>query len=786
MVDGWAAGDPGAMIRAMGGARAWARTIRRRRWAGLLLAVVLGGAGLGLVIAAAGAAQRARTAYDRLDDATAGPDAFGDATGLDDATVEQLRDIAGVEGLARFTLVPIAPAPLVPGQDAIGFAAVDPDFLDAVARPLVLEGRLADPDATDEIVINEAMADASGYGPGDRVTLVAGFEDAQEVGDATVVGVVRSTFDVGPSSGGLVMLLSNTAFGALPEPVRQNVQPNAVVRLTDGADGIDGFSSAASELLGQPVQLQSAADGEGIIEDSLDVQATGYWLLAAVAALATALAVGQALARLLGQSFADLPTLRAIGLRPRDRVSTGVLVAVPVAAAGTLMAVSAGWFVSDRMLTAFARSVDPVTDRHLDAGLTAALTVGWVVLALGLGALLAWREGRRRPEVAVHHRRLVPRPPGALDRLGVDAALRAPGRPGGAAARSALVTASVGVAGIVAVVVFGSSLSHLFATPRLQGWSFDAVVQNFEPVTDRQFREQTSALTEDGAVERVAYADLTAVSIEGQPAETVVVEDGTDPLQPTIRTGRAPVADDEVVLGTQALSRAGATLGETVTAEGPAGAFEMTVVGTAAYPMFGNDAQTTRLITITRGAARRLGAEPVYNMALVDLAAGHQPDELRAVADASRSDVIAPFENVSIKNVREVRGFPWLVGGFFAFVAVVTIVHGLLRSVAVRRREFAELSALGLTRRVRRRVVVAQGLTVALIACVVGLVGGIAGGQLAWGLLTGRLGVVDESVVPPARLAAVVATAILVCALTAVAAPRLVRLRTGRDLRASE
>ena len=95
MVDGWAAGDPGAMIRAVGGTRAWARTIRRRRWAGLLLAVVLGGAGLGLVIAAAGAAQRARTAYDRLDDATAGPDAFGDATGLDDATVEQLRDIAG-------------------------------------------------------------------------------------------------------------------------------------------------------------------------------------------------------------------------------------------------------------------------------------------------------------------------------------------------------------------------------------------------------------------------------------------------------------------------------------------------------------------------------------------------------------------------------------------------------------------------------------------------------------------------------------------------------------------
>ncbi len=770
----------------MGGARAWARSIRRRQWTGILLVVALGGAGVGLVIAAASSAQRARSAYDRLDEATAGPDAFGDATGLDDATVERLSEIPGVEGLARFTLVPIAPKPLVPGQDAIGFGAVDPDFLDSVARPIVLDGRLADPDATDEIVINEAMAEASGYGPGDRVTLQAGWEDAQDVGEATVVGVVRSTFDVGPSSGGSVMLLSHTAFEALPDPLREDVQPNAVVRLADGADGIDDFTSSASELLGQPVQVQSAADGEGIIEDSLDVQSTGYWLLAAVAALATALAIGQGLARLLGQAFVDLPTMRAIGLRPRDRVATGVLVVVPVAAAGTVVAVIVAWLLSDRMLTAFARSVDPVTGRDLDVSLTTALVVGWAALAFGIGALLAWREGRRRPEIAVPHRRLVPRPPGLLHRLGVDAALRAPGQPGGAAARSALITASVGVAGLVAVVVFGSSLSHLFATPRLQGWSFDAVVQNFEPVGDREFREQTAALADDEAVDRVAYADLAAVTFDGQPAETVVLEDGTDPLQPTIRTGRAPTAEDEVALGTQALAQTGASLGDTVTAEGPAGTLEMTVVGTAAYPMFGNDAQTTRLVTITRDAARRLGAETVNNIALIDLAAGHQPDELRAVADASGSDVIAPFENAAIKNLREVRGFPWLVGAFFALVAGATIAHGLLRSVAVRRREFAELSALGLTRLDRRRVVAAQGLTLAAIAGVVGVVLGIVAGRLAWTQLASGLGVVDEPVVPAARIALIVAATTVDCVLIAMAAPPLVRLHTSRDLRAAE
>lgn len=735
------------------------------------------------MLVAASSAARARTAYDRLDDETLGPDAFGDATGLDDATVERLRAIPGVEGLGRFALVPIAPVPLAPFEDAVGFGALDPDILDTLNRPLVVDGRLAAPDATDEVVINEAMAEASGYGPGDRVTLQAGFDgDVQEVGEATVVGVVRTVFDVGASSGGSVLWLTTAAFDALPEQVRQNVQPNAVVRLADGTDGIDEFTAAVSELLGQPVQVQSAADGEGIVEDTLGVQATGYWLLAAVAALATALAVGQGMARLLGQGFVDLPTMRAIGLRPRDRVLTGVLVVAPVAVAAALVGVAVAWFASDRALTAFARSVDPVTERHLEVGLTAGLVAGWLALVLGVGGLLAWREGRRRADVLVR-RHLVPRPPGLLDRLGVDAALRPPGQPGGAAARSALVTASVGVTGLIAVVVFGASLSHLFATPRLQGWSFDAVVQNFEPVTDRQFREQTASLTDDPAVERLAYADLTGVTFDGQAAETLVLAEGANPVQPTIRTGRAASAPDEVVVGSQVLDRTGAALGDTITAEGPAGTLEMTVVGTAAYPMFGNDADTTRLATITRDAARRLGAEPTYNMVLVDLAPGHDPDELAAVAEASASDVIAPFENTSITNLRGVRGFPWFVGAFFALVALTTIAHGILRSVAVRRREFAELAALGLTRRDRRRVVAAQGLTVAVVAAVLGLVLGVVAGQWGWSLLAGALGVVDEAAVPLSRLAAVAVATLAVCLVTAVAAPRLVRLRAAGDLR---
>lgn len=583
----------------MGGARAWARSIRRRRWGALAVLALLGGLGLGLVLLAATGAHRARTAYDRLYDANLGPDAFLDPGSLDDATVEELAALPGVEGLGRFSMVPVAPA----GAMAGGFAALDPDVLDTVLRPVVLDGRLAEPAATDEVVVNEQLADAMGYRPGDRITLQATTGDGRQLGDATVVGIVRTPFDVGPTRFPLIWL-SSTAFAALPDALHEDLQTNALVRLTDGGDGIDAFQAAASELLGQPVQVQGDDDNQGSVEDTLGVQASGYWLLAAVAALATVLAVGQGLARTLGQGFTDLPTLRAIGLRPRERVLTGTLLVVPSVVASLLLGLLTAWLVSDRILTAFARSVDPARGRHLDAPLTAGLAATWLVLAFGLGALLAWREGRRRDPSAAPPRRWLPRPAGLRSRLGVDAALRSPGRPGGAAARSALLTASIGVAGLAAVAVFGASLSHLFATPRLQGWEFDAVVQAHDPVPPRQFRAATADLAADPVVEHLSYADLAAVSFDGRMAETVVVADGHDPAQPTIRAGRAAVADDEVVLGTRALARTGADLGATITAEGPAGTQELTIVGTAVYPMLGNETETDQLATITRGAAQ--------------------------------------------------------------------------------------------------------------------------------------------------------------------------------------
>ena len=83
---------------------------------------------------------------------------------------------------------------LIPGADVGALVGLDADFLTKVYRPLVISGRLARADATDEVVINEAMAEAGRFRTGQRLPLRAAVDSEESsvaIGDAMIVGVVR-------------------------------------------------------------------------------------------------------------------------------------------------------------------------------------------------------------------------------------------------------------------------------------------------------------------------------------------------------------------------------------------------------------------------------------------------------------------------------------------------------------------------------------------------------------------------------------------------------------------
>ena len=764
--------------RAMSATAALARTMLRRQLVAFVALAVLGGLGVAFAMTAASGARRADSAYTRLREATSAPDTLYDGSELDDQDVRELSDIPEVTGIARFSYTPIAPLPLTPGVDAGSFIGLDPDFLSRVYRPLVLRGRLADPEASDEVVINEALAKAGHLEAGQRVELVSGFEQPASIGEVTIVGVVRGIFDVGVNSGNPSMLLSKAFLDAHVSDVQVGPQPGVLARFARGEDDLAAFQRAASAALGREVETQFTGDEEAIsTERTLRVQTVGLWILAALAGIATLVAVAQALSRLLDHALADLPILVAIGVRPRQRPALGGFLALPVVAIGALVATTVAFLASPLIPTGFARSVDPVRGLHLDLTIVVGMAAFWAFAVGGAGIALAWwhRSGPVRPARAQRTRKLLrPLPPRA--RLGAEAALVPATGKGGLTSRSALATAVVSVTGMVAIATFGSSLNHLLDTPALQGWSFDASIQNGETDLDA-LRQSLSGLEHDSAVSEIAWVALAAILIEGRPFEAYAFDPNGGTIHPTMRSGRPPLADDEVVLGADLLRGLHHSVGDAVEVSGPDGGQSLVIVGSATYPELGNNGDLGTYASVTRATAQRLGAPESGSAALIRFAPG---GDLTALAPYAKDvgEVITPFPPARVRNLEEIGGLPWVLGAFAAGLGLLAIGHGLWASIRARRRELGVLAAIGFRPRDLQAMILWQATCIAMVGALLGLLMGAVLGTRAWTAAADMTAVVDRAVIPVLSLILITGATFVVCSLLGFAAGQLTR-RTG-------
>ena len=441
----------------------------------------------------------------------------------------------------------------MPGQTAGAIIGLDAGFLRTVYRPHVVAGRLPRRGATDEVVVNEALAKRGGVRVGDRVRLRSGFDRPfVDLGSATVVGITRGIFDVGVNSTNAVLLLNSEFFDAHRESIQVGPQPALIARLTDDAAGFDDYRRALRATTGS-ADVQTGGGEARATDRTLRVQTYGYALLAAVVLLALGVAVAQALSRVLSSALVDLPTLVSMGFRPEQRVALGIWLVAPVAIIGALTGVAVAVVASPLIPTGFARSVDPTDGVHVDALVAVALGALWVVGVGAIGSVLAWRErpGRAMPRARRVNRVFASMP--LRPRLGGQAAL-APGRgPAGVAARSSLVGVAVGLAGIVAVVVFATSLGYLFDHPRVEGWTFDAAISSSEHSLD-ELRASLSELPRDDAVADVAWASVVELRLGGRPVETYAFTTGST-LHPALRSGRAPARAGEVALGRDTSAR---------------------------------------------------------------------------------------------------------------------------------------------------------------------------------------------------------------------------------------
>jgi hypothetical protein len=795
------------------------RSELRGRWSSVLaLGLIVGMVG-GVVIAAVAAARRTDSAYDRFVVATGSPHAAvyaRRASDLDTAMeqVRQLPQIADALVIRSPVAIPtrVDGEPVFEGGANVFWAPFEHPG-SRWLRPKLVAGRLPDPDRVGEVAV--------GYNPtpqtqlGERFLLKivrAGAVDPTGSQDfapddffpplhVEVVGVVLLVTSLEARTEGEVFVTPAFqrayADGAM-------TGRNGLVRLRDGTEGVPAFAAAVERLApgAQVVDFGGEADR---VRRQTGPQATALWLFAGLAALVGVLIFGQALARHTLLESSENPTLRTLGMTPRQLVGVAVLRALVIGLLAVGAAIGVAFALSPLAPFGFAGLVEPHPGLSFDA-----LTTGAGAFALGVVAILvslpaAVRAARLRGDalgiVEISRARPSAVATGlARSRLSPSAAVGVrmalePGRGRTAApVRSTLMSVILALAGLTLAFGFGASLQHLLGTPRLTGADWDIALHAWESSTAAA--TWTPALRADPSVGEFSTGNfldgrLVVGTSKARGVQTSAwgLNAAQGSVHPTVIEGRWPRSDAEIALGTTTLRSIEADVGDSVRVAANGRAFRLRVTGRVVFPEVspgppgvGNGAGLT-----LDGLRRLIPGLPARDV-LIRLGPG---TDIREVGGTFRN-----YRGISslaagtglftgLAELHHAEAVPVVLGGVLALAAILTLVHMLVSSIRRRRHDMAILVTLGFLRRQVSAAVAWQATTLAVLALAVGVPIGVIGGRWGWSLFADRVGVVPESVIPLVALSVAIPATLVLANLIAIVPGRIAaRTRPAVVLRA--
>ncbi len=783
----------------------------RRRWRSWLAIALLIAVVGGLVLAAAAAGRRTENAFPR----------FVAAHGFDSVVyaTRPVPAVAHLPGVASATELILPDA----GNPTCGCAHQinDNDFVVAVVSgrgrsPFTLvSGRLPDPSKPDQVLASSTLQEDYGVHVGSVINVP--FEAPSQAADYNnpntglpdphgphlalqVVGIEATEIEF-PSGSTPVYLLyagSGFALSVLPHTAEDY---QYFVRLRHGAAGIPQFDEHVSKLnLGIGSVGASSEDGTAAtIQASIHPQAVGWWILAALAALVGLAVVGQALARQSAVESEDHPTLVAVGMSSRELFALDMARNLVVGLAGAVGAVVLATALSPIAPLGEARLAEDSTGIAFDSRvlLLGALATVVVVLALGIWPALRAARTRRmdervgpsRPSAVVRNLVTLGAPPTAV--IGVRNALER--RSGGSAVPlgSALLGMVLAVFALCATGVFGASLTHLTATPRLYG---DPEQLSFQPpntalLTSLQRNPAVTAVTEGTGAGDVTVKGKIVGAINGTSVK--------GPLLFSTVSGSLPVGDDEIGLGVSTMHLVGARIGSVVditftTHTGHPHTEPYRVVSQVSFPQYGGFVSLGTGILLTTAGLVHAACPPSPQLALcrqkvasistggvrVSFVPGPSGktamDRYLAAYPSITSEPLAP---TSLVNFGEAVDFPLIFGAMLAVFGAATLAHLLVVSVSRRRRDVGLLKVLGFVNRQVVSTVSWQATTLALVGVVVGVPLGLVIGRTVWNTFANDLGVVPVAIVPWLLTAAITA-GVLVGANFIAIAPALVATRS--------
>ena len=782
------------------GARLWASTDLRRRWASLLVLGLIAGLTAGLALASLAGARRTDTAFDRLRDHTTAADAivFPSQVGAPSSDWDVLRAQPYVEAVAPWTLLFGAgdlPTILI-------FGAVDDTWFQTVDRPIVLDGRPFDPDAPTEVVVDEAVRDA-GFGVGDTFDWRFYAPGAPDDGSPPtgpeltmeIVGVVR-TINRYLFTEGLVAVSPAFVrdYGAQVDLIE-----NAHVRLRHPSPVTQAELASDASSLAPGTPVLDLHRVEARVGTAIDFERLALVLLAGAVAIAGAVLVGQAISRSIAALDDDQLALAAIGATRGQRTLAVTLPHLLAAALAGVVAPLTAYLLSPRFPIGYTGTIDPGKGWHFDTVVLVPGAIGTAALVGSVTAFEAWRRSRSRRAVAAGGSRLAeavraatPLPIG----LGVTMAID-PGRGRQPVpVRPALVAAVVGMLGLGATLSINHALSDAIRHPELAGVTWDAQFQSSGQALDL---DDTDLLDDSYAAEILDAPEIGDVTVMwravidvdgvGVPALAPEPLRGSD-VDVVVLDGRAPTSADEVAVGPATARQLGISTGDTLTVS----TRELRVVGRALFAVEVHNGfdeglwvmpETLRAIAPPPDPDAGTGLYPGF---FFDWSAGTDPEAGLAALTERFPDALS-IESASVPqeldNLRNVRTVPLVLAGFLLLLAVASLLHALLESGRARRRDFAVFRALGGTRRLLAVLVAAQATTIAVVGLVIGIPLGLILGRLAWAWLSDRVPIVFSAPMLVVVLMVVALAALLAANVLAALAARLaVRGRPAAALRA--
>jgi hypothetical protein len=775
------------------GARLIGRANLRRQRRGIVAVMLLVAFAGAVVVATAAGARRTASAYSRF---TAFSHPAEAEVFFTDATPAQLADFGRDPRVGDFA--PLRQYVITADQfgDSLpSFAApIDDRFGTLVDRPRVIRGRAADNDRVDEITLSEDMArrlrlDIGDTFEGDSITpsQVAISRRGEDPGPPAgphlslhIVGIMRRPFDLAPrgSAGGFAIMTR-----AFNDKYQDEIGTFAgtVVRMRPATPGhVEAAIDAARERFGNNDVF--GVQGFGVesdgVTDSIDVLVVALALFALIAGAASIVFITIIVSRQTGVVEAEQPQLAALGVTRRNRMLGAFLPIIPVIVGGAALGTLGAALASRFFPIGLARRAEINPGFNFD---WAALMVGFVAIAAAsaaIGAVVAWRVSG-----FAGARRAVPRPSRVAQfatragwplttATGVRFAFE---NRRGVPARSAVVGAVLGVAGLAAVAVFGASLNDLVATPARYGWTMGVAVQyqregNPAPgecgADDPRVRDDPQFAT-------VTTVCLASVTVDGRGVDAW----GFRPLKgdagPAIVRGRAAETPTEVTLGRTTLDAIGKDVGDTVTVASGDVKRSYRIVGQQVLPYTGNiDSPlpiadnagfTAAGLIPLQGVDEENGNFEVFASFAPGRGVSSKRDPesgLPLVAPDVRA--VQPFVPPELDRMEQVDTLPWYLGAFLAFLGLAAVTHALVTSARRRRRDVAVLRALGFRRRQVRASIDWQATAIALVGLAIGLPIGTFIGNAVWTRIADGLGVTPAPALPILAFAVIGAAALLV------------------------